>query len=387
MSKEVSFRDMATGEISRPGTAEDVKFRPGSRPTPGVAPQVLDTTPEPHDQDEAGFEQKSLDANRRDMQEVSGTALARDVLVLHDDDDEITQDISAEMALPKDHQHIEGLVESQAANTSQASAEEGGEAPPDGFLGFGRVTSAPAPRTVGTPAAVGEGAMVRVLRFVNTLSYLDMAELRELARAGLTIKHKPGETIVEQGEPGDSMFVVIAGTVRLHTDLGELGTEESQSNQTLVLTRGHSFGESALVWGEEGSGLRMHRGREFRAKALTAAVLLELSVDVLLPLLQERCPQTVEELEELHKQTRAATRLQRFARRVKMNKNQQQRLIDMLAKAAREMVAELKNLSPQARAYIAIRQSLSHEIPVRTNSIEAAQPAAQDEEEIGRAHV
>ncbi len=41
---------------------------------------------------------------------------------------------------------------------------------------------------VGTHAAFAEGALVHVLRFVNTFAALDVADLRELALHGLTIQ-------------------------------------------------------------------------------------------------------------------------------------------------------------------------------------------------------
>jgi PPM family protein phosphatase len=70
--------------------------------------------------------------------------------------------------------------------------------------------------------------MFRYLSYKELVRVSNIAEMVELA---------PSQVIFSQGQPGDAMYVVLSGTVRLTK--GETAVAE--------LTRGHHFGEMALV--------------------------------------------------------------------------------------------------------------------------------------------
>ena len=67
--------------------------------------------------------------------------------------------------------------------------------------------------------------------------YLSYKELVRVSNIAELIEPKPDAQIFSAGEPGDAMYVVLSGSVRL------------TKNDTLVaeLGRGHHFGEMALV--------------------------------------------------------------------------------------------------------------------------------------------
>lgn len=59
---------------------------------------------------------------------------------------------------------------------------------------------------------------------------LDEAGRRDLVESGFVLRFDPGELLLRQGDPGDTMFVVLEGTVRVETEtpggtvqLAELG--------------------------------------------------------------------------------------------------------------------------------------------------------------------
>jgi serine/threonine protein phosphatase PrpC len=78
---------------------------------------------------------------------------------------------------------------------------------------------------------------LEVLKGMQMFRYLSYKELVKVAAIAETIDPKKDQVIFSKGEPGDAMYVVISGTVRLTKDdmlVAEMG-------------RGHHFGEMALV--------------------------------------------------------------------------------------------------------------------------------------------
>jgi branched-chain amino acid transport system substrate-binding protein len=77
---------------------------------------------------------------------------------------------------------------------------------------------------------------------VSGLDRIDLAKLiPELER----INYQPGEILFNQGDPGDSLFIIIEGTARVFISDHEKGEQE-------IRTMGpkECFGEMALLTGE-----------------------------------------------------------------------------------------------------------------------------------------
>jgi len=85
-----------------------------------------------------------------------------------------------------------------------------------------------------------KGAWMRRMRHIMAFKNLPPANIKELLERMESIEVKSGDTIVQQGEPGDSFYVLTDGQARVTRtiELAELGA-------------GASFGEESLVSGGE----------------------------------------------------------------------------------------------------------------------------------------
>ncbi len=98
----------------------------------------------------------------------------------------------------------------------------------------------------------------RLIGQVPFLRAADAALLDELASALVPLRRPAGEVIVREGEPGDRLFIIEEGTVRI-----------SRQGETLAhLTGGGCFGEGALLSGER-------RGATARAQSSTRLLALD----------------------------------------------------------------------------------------------------------------
>ena len=88
----------------------------------------------------------------------------------------------------------------------------------------------------------------------------------------------PGETVVSQGEPGDSLFLVVSGSLDVFqaTDLNL--SASLPGHQVASLHRSDIFGEMALCTGED---------RSASVICNKECVLIEIERQHLLPLLEE----------------------------------------------------------------------------------------------------
>ena len=100
------------------------------------------------------------------------------------------------------------------------------------------------------------------LRFVTIFAALPESGRRELAACGEERVYAAGEVIVRQHEPGDSMFVICKGRLRV--------TLESSATELAQLEAGGFFGEMSMLTGDS---------RSATVTASTDCVLMELTVD------------------------------------------------------------------------------------------------------------
>ena len=133
-------------------------------------------------------------------------------------------------------------------------------------------------------ADIPEREIVQVMRFAYPFKEFSMDAIRRTAKAGIPIQYEAGDVIIRQSEEGDSMFLIIDGSVSLTTDLGELATLSARRNQFRLLCKGDTFGENALVWNDEHSDLwKSYSAREFQATAEDYCIIVEFSRNAMLP--------------------------------------------------------------------------------------------------------
>jgi CRP-like cAMP-binding protein len=91
---------------------------------------------------------------------------------------------------------------------------------------------------IGSPVQLGEEAKLDILREQG----LSAQELRLLAKYSNEEQFGAGSLIVAEGEPGDCLFIVVDGGVRISRMVPGAGEE-----CLTILTRGEVFGEMALI--------------------------------------------------------------------------------------------------------------------------------------------
>lgn len=114
-------------------------------------------------------------------------------------------------------------------------------------------------------------------RVVDTLVLLDSLAVdeRETLAAGMRLRALArGDTVIERGAEGRSMFVVAAGVVEVRV-LDAIG----QPQRVAVMGAGTSFGEMSLLTGE---------ARSADVLAMTPLVLFEIDAEALQPVLMAR---------------------------------------------------------------------------------------------------
>ena len=101
------------------------------------------------------------------------------------------------------------------------------------------IPTRPSRRSPARPAASGD-ARIGHLQRVPLFSGFNEDELRRVAELSRIVESPAGTVITQIGEPGDSFFVIIDGTVAVRTPVGA-GSQ---------LRPGDFFGEMSLVDGE-----------------------------------------------------------------------------------------------------------------------------------------
>lgn len=116
---------------------------------------------------------------------------------------------------------------------------------------------------------------LKLLGKIDFLASLQKAELNNLANNLKERNFMGGESIVTQGDPGDSMFIIAEGLVYVNVYF----VEEEESVKMSQLTAGNFFGEMCLLTGEP---------RAATIAAATDVLLYEITKDTMAELLQNR---------------------------------------------------------------------------------------------------
>jgi len=116
---------------------------------------------------------------------------------------------------------------------------------------------------------------------------LSAAELQAVTAGALERRYAAGETIVSEGDPGSSMFLIQAGRCRVS---GRIDLDDS--HRLASLEPGMAFGEIALLTGEP---------RMATVRAIVDTTLVEIRKETLAPVLQGN-PALVEKLEATMKE-------------------------------------------------------------------------------------
>ena len=119
-----------------------------------------------------------------------------------------------------------------------------------------------------------------ILARVDLFESLDPAELDELGHALKERKCRTGEHIVRQGDPGNSLYVVVDGLLQVSL------TSNGQPRNVARLGPGEFFGEMSLLTGEP---------RTATVTAISDTTFYELSHEVIAPILHSR-PELAQEI-------------------------------------------------------------------------------------------
>jgi len=117
---------------------------------------------------------------------------------------------------------------------------------------------------------------LRTKRDLFTEQRLSNLEINLLSSLSREKRLKPGEELFREGDPGDAMYVVLEGRVRISKNISGVGEEA-----LAILERGDYFGEMALID-------RQPRSADAKAHDAGGAVVLSIPKDVVDGLLDIR---------------------------------------------------------------------------------------------------
>jgi CRP-like cAMP-binding protein len=126
---------------------------------------------------------------------------------------------------------------------------------------------------------------------IELFAPLSQQERQSLLKAGTTHDLQPGAKIVQTGEHGDSLYVILSGLVRVYRDM-----EGGQPLELARLGAGACFGEMSLLTGER---------RSANVSAHTAVKLLEIPKRALMLIIAHR-PTLAEQLASIMAQRKLA---------------------------------------------------------------------------------
>ncbi len=116
-----------------------------------------------------------------------------------------------------------------------------------------------------------ESALIKMLKKNAIFSALDEKIVEKILSASETISLKAGEVIVKEGEPGDSLFFILSGSVRVYK------TQGSERDILSYLSKGDVFGEICLL---------LTRNRAASVETLTNSKLIRISKKSLDPVMK-----------------------------------------------------------------------------------------------------
>jgi CRP/FNR family cyclic AMP-dependent transcriptional regulator len=112
-----------------------------------------------------------------------------------------------------------------------------------------------------------------ILGATELFAELDIEILNRVGERALERRFRRGQLIFGEGDPGDSLFVVVDGLVKVFVT-----SDEGEEMVLITLRTGDTFGELALIDG---------RARSASAQAVEPTVALVVTRDVLLELMRE----------------------------------------------------------------------------------------------------
>jgi CRP/FNR family transcriptional regulator, cyclic AMP receptor protein len=102
--------------------------------------------------------------------------------------------------------------------------------------------AAPAPRTDTPETAAASEPMEALLARVNLFAGLPPVYLRRIAAIGSTEVYERSARIFDEGAPGDKVYLILEGAVRISRQVAGMGEET-----LAILKAGTYFGEMALI--------------------------------------------------------------------------------------------------------------------------------------------
>ena len=118
----------------------------------------------------------------------------------------------------------------------------------------------------------------KLLASTEIFGHLSDQQLETLAGHGSCQSFAPGETVVRQGDRGDSLFLVVSGSLDVFQASGTHPASSLPGQQVASLHSSDVFGEMALCTGEK---------RSASVLCNNECVLIEIQRKHLLPLLEE----------------------------------------------------------------------------------------------------
>lgn len=234
-------------------------------------------------------------------------------------------------------------------------------------------------------AIQGEATVLEVLQTSVLFANFPEPVLAQLAEAGLAGRIDKGETIYEQGAPGESLAVILSGKVKI-ARIGASGRE------TVInfLGPGDLVGEIACLDGGERTAraVMLERGRIFVIRRDALMPALAESPDALMEVLGVLCEKlrATSEIVETHQRQMAARLAAGLLRLVDLQGKRTARGVELALGANQEELGSYLGLSrantSREIARLARAGLLSHESRcLLVHDVEALQEIAEQSEE------
>lgn len=176
-------------------------------------------------------------------------------------------------------------------------------------------------------------SLKRDLARVPLFSELSNPAMDQLVEAGSVVEFVPGERVFQQGHPGDSMYVLLSGQLRIY--------HEGSRRAIVIRKKGEFVGEIALLDG----GLRTASGR-----AVRRCRAFRLTRDQLHSLLAQQPSIALDLLRTINGRARSALERERtLVDKLKAQNIQLESFNQRLAKRVEQKTRELRRANEQLR--------------------------------------